>query len=123
NTCLLSCTQGNDRQAFAWIVRFTDELKYEHPRSDAKREHPHSLATPDQVGQNARRKLGLSADDVNLRGEASITDGTRWLSSKFAELIGHPLPLTNQYRYKHWHYSRRQEQSTVQCPVCKAYDA
>lgn len=26
-------------------------LKYEHPRSDAKREHPHSLATPDQVGQ------------------------------------------------------------------------
>ena len=27
------------------------KLKYEHPRSDAKREHPHSLATPDQVGQ------------------------------------------------------------------------
>lgn len=57
-----------DRRPVAWIIRFTDELKCEHPRSDVKREHPHSLATcrssGSSISQRVWRRLTLKQESL-----------------------------------------------------------
>lgn len=90
----LLCVHTVDRRPVAWIIRFTDELKCEHPRSDVKREHPHSLATcrssGSSISQRVWRRLTLKQESLRQQSIVIICVWIVFSPRKVRGLRFHP---------------------------------